>query len=426
MTLAVLFLSFVVLMALGAPIAFCLALASLAAVLTMDLSPLVVLQRMYAGINVFALIAIPFFIYSGEIMLRGGAADRIVNFAQSLVGHWRGGLGQVNVLTSLLFGGISGSAVASVSAVGGVLIPKMKEQGYDVDYAVNVTVSSSILGLIIPPSHNMILYAIAAGGSVSIGALFIAGVVPGVLTALLLAAVAYAVARKRGYKAEAFAGLRAIARSFVAAAPGLGMVLIIVGGIRFGVFTATEASAIAVLYGLVITTLAYRQLGPRGFAEATRAAATGTASVMFIIGAASAFGWVLAAADAPQAVADFLSSLTSNPILVFVMINIALLALGAVMDMAPLIFIATPIFLPIAREYGMDPVQFGVMLIMNLGAGLITPPVGTALFVGCSIGKVSIASLMRSIWPFYLALLVAIGLVTFVPALSLALPKALS
>lgn len=426
MTLVVLLACFALLLAIGMPVAFCLALSSLAAILYMDLSPLVVLQRMFAGANVFALIAIPFFIYSGEIMLRGGASDRIVRFAQALVGHYRGGLGQVNVLTCLLFGGISGSAVAGVSAVGGVLIPKMKEAGYDGDYAVNVTVASSTLGMVIPPSHNMIIYAIAAGGSVSVGSLFLAGIVPGVLTAVLLSVAAFVVASRRGYGVTRFGGWWMVLRYFVAALPGLIMVLIIVLGIRLGIFTPTEASATAVIYGLLVTVLAYRGLGWSDFVTATSEAAKTTATVLFIIASASAFGWVLAASDAPELVSGLLTSVTDNPVVMFLMLNIALLLLGAVMDMAPLIIITTPIFLPIATDYGMDPVQFGVMLIMNLGVGLLTPPVGTALFVGCAVGRTRIEQIVRTIWPFYLAHIVAILLVTYVPAFSLALPDLFS
>ncbi len=426
MSVILLLVVFVLLLYVGMPIAFCLALSALSAMLFMDMSPLVALQRISSGMSVFALIAIPFFIYSGELMLRGGAADRIVRFAQAMVGHKKGGLGQVNVLTSLLFGGISGSAVAGVSAVGGVLIPKMKQEGYDGDYAVNVTVSSSVLGLVIPPSHNMILFAIAAGGGVSVGNLFLAGIVPGLLTALLLAVAAYAVAVRRGYAVTDFAGWHMILRQFIAAVPGLLMILIIVGGIRLGVFTPTEASAIAVIYGLLVGFLVYHQLDWKGFLAASQSAARTTASVLFLIGAASAFGWVLAAGDAPTMVSAFLTSITDNPIVMFLMLNLALLMLGAVMDMAPLIVIATPIFLPIAKAYGMDPEQFGVMLIMNLGLGLITPPVGTALFVGCSVGQTSIEQVVKSIWPFYLAHLAAILAVTFVPAITLWLPGWLS
>ena len=422
MTLVVLLSCFALLLAIGMPVAFCLALSSLAAILYMDLSPLVVLQRMFAGANVFALIAIPFFIYSGEIMLRGGASDRIVRFAQALVGHYRGGLGQVNVLTCLLFGGISGSAVAGVSAVGGVLIPKMKEEGYDGDYAVNVTIASATLGMVIPPSHNMIIYAIAAGGSVSVGSLFLAGIVPGVITAILLAIAAFVVASRRGYGITQFGGWGMVLRYFVAALPGLIMVLIIVLGIRLGIFTPTEASATAVIYGLLVTVFVYRGLSWPAFVKATSEAAKTTATVLFIIASASAFGWVLAASDAPELVSNLLTSITDNPLLMFLMLNLALLLLGAVMDMAPLIIITTPIFLPIATQYGMDPVQFGVMLIMNLGVGLLTPPVGTALFVGCAVGKTKIEQVIRTIWPFYLAHIVAILLVTYVPAFSLMLP----
>ncbi len=423
MTLFILFATFALLLYIGLPISFCLALSSLASVLFLDLSPLVVLQRMFAGVNVFALIAIPFFIYSGELMLHGGASDRMVRFAQTLVGHWRGGLGQVNVLTSLLFGGISGSAIAGVSAVGGVLIPKMKEEGYDADYAVNVTVSASTLGLMIPPSHNMILYAIAAGGGVSVGSLFLGGVIPGILTAVLLGIAAWAVARKRGYPVSAFAGGSAIFHAFLAALPGLIMILIIVGGIRLGIFTPTEASAIAVVYGIAIGFWVYRQLDLPRFWKVTARASRTVASVLFLIGAANAFGWVLAVSDAPAFVADLLAGISENKIVIFLLINLTLLLLGTVMDMAPLIIIATPIFLPIAQSYGMDPTQFGVMLIMNLGVGLITPPVGTALFVGCAVGETRMERLLKTIWPFYLAHLAAILLVTFVPGFTLALPN---
>lgn len=426
MTLAILLLTFAVLLLIGMPISFCLALSSLAAIFFLDLSPLVVLQRIFAGVNVFALIAIPFFIYSGEIMLHGGASERMVRFARALVGHWRGGLGQVNVLTSLLFGGISGSAIAGVSAVGGVLIPKMKEQGYDADYAVNVTVSASTLGLMIPPSHNMIIYAIAAGGGVSVGTLFLGGIFPGFVTASLLAVAAYAVARKRAYATTDFQGWALIGYSFLSAMPGLLMILIIVGGIRLGIFTPTEASAIAVVYGLAIGFWVYRELGLKSFWKITTNATRTVASVLFLIAAASAFGWVLAVSDAPAQVADFMSSVTDNKVVALLMINASLLILGAVMDMAPLIIIATPIFLPIAQSFGMDPHQFGVMLIMNLGVGLITPPVGTALFVGCAVGETKVEAIMRSIWPFYLAHLGAILLVTFVPGFTLWIPELLS
>lgn len=426
MTLIILLTAFVILLAIGMPIAFCLALSSLAAILYLDLSPLVVLQRMFAGVNVFALIAIPFFIYSGEILLHGGASDRMVKFAQALVGHWRGGLGQVNVLTSLLFGGISGSAIAGVSAVGGVLIPKMKEQGYDADYAVNVTVAASTLGLMIPPSHNMIIYAIAAGGGVSVGSLFLAGIFPGILTAALLSIAAYAVARRRRYATSAFAGWSQIGHSFLSAAPGLLMILIIVGGIRFGVFTPTEASAIAVVYGIAIAFWAYREMDLKKFWRVTGDATKTVASVLFLIAAANAFGWVLAISDTPTAVSELMTGASDNRIVIFLLINLTLLLLGTVMDMAPLIIIATPIFLPIAQSYGMDPTQFGVMLIMNLGVGLITPPVGTALFVGCAVGKTRVEQIIGTIWPFYIAHLVAILLVTFVPAFTLALPGWLS
>lgn len=423
MTLAILFGSFLVLLVMGVPIAFTLGLSAFVTVLYMGLPPLVVFQRMASGMNVFALLAIPFFIYAGELMLRGGIADRLVRFATALIGAFRGGLGLVNVGSSMLFGGISGSAVADVSALGSVLIPKMRDRGYDGDYAVNVTVTSATVALVIPPSHNMILYSIAAGGTVSVGALFLAGVVPGLLSGLCLMAVTYAIAVKRGYAREAFPGWLAVATAFVIALPGLVTAIIVVGGVRFGIFTPTESSAIAVIYALLVTVLVYRSLTWSDFVAASVNAVKTTAMVLLVIGSASAFGWLLAVNQVPLHLFDFLSGVSDNPLVVLLMINLILLFLGTFMDMSPLIFITTPIFLPVVTHFGMDPVQFGVILIMNLGLGLVTPPVGSVLFVGCAVGKVRMEDTIRTIWPFYLAALVAVLLVTYVPALSLALPN---
>lgn len=423
MELLVLFGTFTVLLLIGTPVAFCLGAASLATVLYMDIPPLIVFQRLNSGVSVFALMAIPFFIYAGDLMVRGGIASRLVAFAGSLVGHFRGGLGQVNIAASTLFGGISGSAVADASAIGGLMIPQMEKRGYDKDYAVNVTVLSSIIALMLPPSHNMIIYSIAAGGRISIADLFTAGIVPGLMLALALMGVAFVVARRRGYSAETFPGWRAVAMLAVAAVPGIILIGIIFGGVRSGVFTATESSCIAIVYALLITTLVYGSMPWAGFVEATKAAVRTTAMVLLVIGCAAAFGWLLAFLRVPTSIIAFMQTVSDNPIVILLLINVALLFLGTFMDMSPLIVITTPIFLPVAAAFGVDPVHFGVILVLNLGIGLCTPPVGAVLFVGCAVARIPVSQAIATIWPFYLAGLAVLLLVTFIPGLSLWLPS---
>ncbi|OIQ42820.1 MAG: C4-dicarboxylate ABC transporter permease [Roseobacter sp. MedPE-SWde] len=423
MELWILFGTFVVLLLIGTPVAFCLGAASFATVLYLDLPPVVVFQRLNSGVSVYALMAIPFFIYAGDLMVRGDIARRLVALASALVGHMRGGLGQVNIAASVMFGGVSGSAAADASAVGGLMVPQMKERGYGADYAVNITVVSSIIALMLPPSHNMIIYSIAAGGKISIADLFTAGIVPGLLLALSLMAVAWFVAKKRGYPTEAFPGLRMLGVLFASAAPGLILILIIFGGVRSGVFTASESSNIAVVYALFVTLLVYRSLTWSEFVAATLAAVRTTAMVLMVIGCAAAFGWLLAFLRVPAMLVAALQGLSDNPIVILLLINLVLLLLGTFMDMSPLIVITTPIFLPVAQAFGVDPVHFGVILILNLGIGLCTPPVGAVLFVGCAVGRVSIWSVMHSIWPFYLAAVATLMAVTYVPALSLWLPS---
>jgi tripartite ATP-independent transporter DctM subunit len=423
MDLAVLFGSFFALLLLGVPVAFCLGLAAILTFLYLDIPPLVAFQRMSAGMNLFALMAIPFFIYAGELMNHSGIAERLLRLASALLARVRGGLGQVNVASNMMFGAVSGSAVASASALGSALIPMMRRQGYDADYAVNVTVTAATTSLLIPPSHNMIIYSIAAGGGVSIAALFLAGVVPGALAGLALMGAAWLVAVRRGYPAGAFPGWGFVARSLVAAVPGLLSAFVIIGGILSGVFTATESSAIAVVYTLLVAALVYRSLSLEKFWIASLAAVKTTAMVLLIIGAAAAFGWVLALTEAPEKLAAAMLAVSDEPVVILMLVNVILLALGTFMDMAPLIVITTPIFLPVVTELGMDPVQFGIMLILNLGIGLVTPPVGSVLFVGCAIGGIRIEEAVRSIWPFYLAFLAVLLLVTYLPAVSLALPR---
>ncbi|HEX2146117.1 MAG TPA: TRAP transporter large permease [Pseudorhizobium sp.] len=419
----ILFGVFTLLMLIGTPIAFCLGVASFATVAYIGLPPLVVFQRLNSGMSVFSMLAIPFFIYAGDLMVRGGIAQKIVAFAASLVGHIRGGLGQVNIVTATLFGGISGSAVAEAAAVGGLMIPQMKQRGYGADYAVNVTSMAALIALLLPPSHNMIIYSIAAGGKISIADLFTAGVIPGLLFALALMMTAYFVARSRGYPVESFPGFQIALHLGAVAIPGLLLIAIIFGGVRSGIFTATESSCIAVIYALLITVFVYRQMTWEGFVHATMGAVRTTAMVLLIIGMAAAFSWLMAFLRVPSALIAWMNTISDNPLIILLLLNILMLLLGTFMDMGPTIIIATPIFLPVAQAYGVDPVHFGVIMILNFGIGLNTPPVGAVQFVACAVGKISVWQAMRSIWPFYLAGIAVLGLVTYVPAISLWLPS---
>ena len=419
----ILFGSFSFLLLIGTPVAFCLGAASFFTVLYLGLPPVVVFQRLNSGISVFALMAIPFFIYSGDLMVRGDIARRLVALAGALVGHLKGGLGQVNIMASLMFGGVSGSAAADASAVGGLMVPQMKKRGYDVDYAVNITVTSSIIALMIPPSHNMIIYSIAAGGRLSIADLFTAGIIPGLLLALLLMAAAWWVAKKKNYPTDPFPGFAMMGQLFVSAVPGLILIAIIFGGVRSGYFTASESSNIAVVYALLVTAIVYRSLPWSEFVEATKGAVRTTSMVLLVIGCAACFGWLLAYLKVPAQLVELLQNISDNPLVILLLMNVILLILGTFMDMSPLIVITTPIFLPVAQAFGVDPVHFGVILILNLGIGLCTPPVGAVLFVGCAVGRISIWQAMRTIWPFYFAAFATLMLVTYIPALSLWLPS---
>ncbi|MFK7858421.1 MAG: TRAP transporter large permease [Granulosicoccus sp.] len=425
MGLTILLLLFAFCVIIGVPVAFALGIAAVSAFFVEGLPMMVAFQRIVSGINVFSLMAIPFFIFAGELMFHGGIAMRLVKFASSAVGAVRGGLGVVNVMSSMLFGGISGSAVADISALGSILIPVMKEKGYDDDYAVNVTVTSSIAGIMIPPSHNMILYAVAAGGTVSISKLFLAGVVPGVLMCICLALVAYAVAVKRGYQAEVFPGFKILLINFLLALPGLFTAVIIVGGVLSGVFTVTESGAFGTIYAFLVTIIVYRSLSWSNFKIAVRNSVKTTSMVMILIACAGSFGYMLTYFSVPTAMTNFMLGISENPVALLLMINVMLLMLGMIMDMAALILICTPIFLPLAISIGIDPLQFGMILMMNLGLGLCTPPVGACLFVGCAVGQVPIEKAVRTIWPFYLAIFAALMLITFVPAFSLTLPSLL-
>lgn len=424
MAVAILFGSLTLLMLIGTPIAFCLGVASFLTIIYMGLPPLVIFQQMNSGMSVFTLLAIPFFIYAGDLMVRGGIAQRIVSFAGSLVGHLRGGLGQVNIAASTLFGGISGSAVAEAAAVGGLMIPQMKARGYGADYAVNVTSMAALIALLLPPSHNMIIYSIAGGGRISIADLFTAGIVPGLLFAAALMLTAYFVARRRGYPVEAFPGFKRVLQLGAVAIPGLLLIGIIFGGVRSGIFTATESSCIAVMYAAFVTVVVYRGMRWREFVQATLGAVRTTAMVLLIIGTAASFSWLMAYLRIPAQLVEWLQTVSQDPVVIMLLLNLIMLLLGTFMDMGPTIIITTPIFLPVAVAYGVDPVHFGVIMILNYGIGLNTPPVGAVQFVACAVGKITVWQAMRSIWPFYFAGIVVLGLVTYIPAISLWLPAA--
>nr|WP_321362514.1 TRAP transporter large permease [uncultured Hyphomonas sp.] len=423
MELIVLLALLVLFLAMGVPVAFSLGASSLLTYFLLDIPAIVAFQRMAASMNVFTLMAIPFFVFAGDLMARTGIAERLVRVAEGAFGQARGGLGQVDVGASMMFGAVSGSAVASVSAMGSTLMPMMREKGYDNDYAVNVTITAAILGILIPPSHNMIIYAAASPVSVSVGDLFLAGIVPGLLAGAALMFVAWRVAVLRGYPAGKFPGWLPFAKAAIKALPGLLTAFIIVFGILLGVFTPTESSAVAVIYTILVGAFVYRTLGFKRFLEAASSAVRTTAMVMLIIGAAGMFGWLFALLEGPAMLGAALTSVSDNPAVIMLLILIGLLILGAFMDMAPLIIITTPILLPVAMDVGVDPVHFGIVMLLNLGIGLVTPPVGSVLFVGCAVAKAKPEHVIKTIWPFYLALILVLLLVTFIPSLSLWLPS---
>lgn len=422
MALTVMLISFTLLLLLGVPVIFSIGLCSLATVLVAGLPMGVVFQKMVGGMQVFSFLAIPFFIFAGELMLHGGIADKIVNFARASVGHVRGGLGMANVVACTLFGGISGSAGADVSAMGSVLIPTMKKEGYDTDYAVNVTTHAALVGVLTPTSLNIIIFTLAAGGKVSVMELILAAVVPAIILTLCNLGAAYWVAIKRGYPKGSWNGWDIVFKTFGAAAPGLFVIVLILGGILSGVFTATESASIAVLYSLLLTGLVYRSLSWEKFVESCARAVKTTGVVLALIGISATFGYFLAYFSVPDLVGTWMSSVSTSPWVIFLLVNIALFVLGTFLDMAPTILICTPIFMPICMKFGMEPMQFANVMLLNCALGLNTPPVGTTQFIGCAIGGISVGEVMRSILPFYGSLIVATLLITYIPALSLWLP----
>jgi len=421
----VLALVFVVLLLAGVPIVFSIGLASICA-LVVSLDPAsaatVVAQRLATGLDSFALLAIPFFILAGNLMNRGGIAHRLIALAKVVVGRLPGGLAYVNILANMLFGAISGSAVAAAAANGGFMAPLMKKEGYDKNFAAAVNISSATTGLLIPPSNVMVVYSLASGG-VSIAALFVAGYIPGILLGLALMIVGGVIAKRSRYPVGEKVPLADAARILWDALPSLALIFIIMGGIIGGYFTPTEASAIAVAYTFLLSVVVYREIKWAELPKVCTDAAATTAIVLMLIGASMAMSWVMSSANIPQQISAALLQLTDDKIVLLLVINLILLIVGTFMDMTPAVLIFTPIFLPVVVSFGVDPVHFGLILIFNLCIGLCTPPVGSVLFVGCGVAQTSIRGVIRPLLPFFAATLVVLLLVTFVPALSLWLPR---
>jgi len=420
----ILLVVFVGLLVLNVPVAVCIGLATAATVACLGDVPTayLVAQRTANGIASFPLLAIPFFVLAGVLMGEGGMARRLIDFAAALMGRLPGGLAYVNTLTCMMFGAVSGSAAAAVSSIGGFMIPQMEKKGYTREFAVALTATSATTGLLIPPSNIMIVYAVVAG-NVSVAALFLAGVLPGMVVGLALMAAAFLLTRKM--KTEigqvAIQG-PSLGASLIGALPSLILVILVLGGILGGVFSATEASAIAVAYAFVLGCVVYREVKLSALPDILLRSAKTTAVVMLLVGTSQAMSWVLAYERIPQMVSDAMIGLSSNPLMILLLINVLLLAVGAFMDMTPAVLIFTPIFLPVVTALGMDPVHFGIVLIANLCIGLCTPPVGTCLFIGCSVGRTTIARVAPPMIPFFIAMVLSLMAITYIPWLSLALP----
>jgi len=423
----ILLLTFVALLLMNAPVAVAIAVASMLAILANGGdAAYTVAQRMANGVDSFPLLAIPFFVFSGYLMGRGGLARRLIDFAAIVVGRFPGGLGYVNTLTCMLFGSISGSAAAAVSSIGGFMIPEMNRKGYNREFNVALTATAATTGLLIPPSNAMIVYSVAAG-SVSIAAMFMAGILPGIVVGLCLMITAGILSIRHGY-GKAVPGAPAETRVHPLlvcwrAVPSLLMMIIIIGGILAGVFTATEAAAVAVAYSFLLCVVIYREIPWRDLPGICLQTGITTAVVMLLIGASSAMSWIMTVANIPQTVSSALMGLSDNPYVILLTVNAMLLAVGMFMDMTPAILIFTPILLPVVRQLGLSDIHFGIILIANLCIGLCTPPVGTCLFIGCGVGQTTIAKVTVKALPFFLAMIVALMLITYIPWISLAIPQ---
>jgi tripartite ATP-independent transporter DctM subunit len=420
----VLLLSFIFFISIGTPVAWSIALSSLLTIITsIPGLPAVttIAQRMGTGLDSFALLAIPFFILSGQLMTHGGIADRLIGFAKTLVGAFPGGLALINIIAAMLMGAIAGSAMASASAMGTILGPEMEKEGYSKEYGAAVNITSATIGLVIPPSNVLIVYSLASGG-VSIAALFLAGYIPGILTGLFLMIVAAIWAKRKGYKTAGTSSFKEIIRTFIISFPSLLLLFIVIGGIVAGFFTATEASAIAVLYTFLLGMI-YKEIQLKDLPKILLESSKTSAIVMLLIAASMSMSWILSYENIPQNLSDLLLSISDNKIIILLIINLLLLFVGIFMDMTPAVLIFTPIFLPVVKSLGIDPIQFGIIMVLNLCIGLCTPPVGSVLFVGIGIAKTSIEKVIKPLLPLFAAMVVALILITFFPQLTLWLPN---
>jgi len=420
----ILIFSFFALLLLNVPIAICIGLSTVLTIYSLGDVPTgyIIAQRMSTGIASFPLLAIPFFIFSGILMGEGGMARRLIDFASAVMGRFHGGLAYVNIFTCMMFGAVSGSAVAAVSSIGGFLIPEMERKNYGREFSVALTTTSATTGLLIPPSNIMIVYAVVAG-NVSVAALFLAGVLPGVLIGLLIMLACFFLNRRQDLGSGGKASMKAVLLAFAHACPSLLLIIIVLGGILGGIFSATEASAIAVAYALLLGTVIYREVKLGDLPRIILKSAKTTSVVMLLIGASQAMSWVLAYEQVPQNVSAAFLAISESPIVTLLLINFLLLVVGTFMDMTPAVLIFTPIFLPVVTGLGMHPVHFGILMIANLCIGLCTPPVGTCLFVGCSVGGTTIAKVVRPLIPIFIAMLIGLILITFMPVISLWLPQ---
>ncbi len=424
MEVLILVLSFIILLGIGVPIAWSIGLSSIFTMLvSIPFLPALttVAQRMATGLDSFSLLAIPFFILAGQIMNRGGIARRLIDFAKTLVGSLPGGLAHVNVIAAMLFGAISGSAVAAASAIGGFMGERMEKEGYSKEFAAAVNITSSTTGLIIPPSNILIVYSLASGG-VSIAALFLAGYLPGILTGLFLMILAAIWAKRKGIPTGKRSSLKEVGGTFLAAFPSLLLVFVVIGGIVVGIFTATEASAVAVLYCLILTFI-YGEVSLKDLSPIFLSSINTTAIVMLLIGTSMSMSWIMAYENIPQNITELLLSVSDSKVVILFIINLILLFVGIFMDMTPAVLIFTPIFLPVVTKLGMDPTHFGIIMVLNLCIGVCTPPVGSVLFVGVGVAGTTIQKVIRPLLPLFIAMLVALLIVTYVPALSLWLPR---
>ena len=414
--------SFFVMILLRFPIAYAVGLSTVFCMISMGQNLVSLPQQMVKGVWSFSLMAVPFFITMGVLMGSGGISDKLIALANSLVGWMRGGLAMVNIVASYFFGGISGSAAADTASLGSILIPMMVDEGYDADFSTAVTITSSCEGLLVPPSHNMVIYATTAGG-VSVGALFMAGYLPGALLAISLMVGSYILSVKHNYpKGERFS-LKTFGKQLLTSFWALAAVLIVVFGVVGGIFTATESAAIAVIYSLIVSVFIYRGMNWKGVWKALDSCIETLAIVLILIAMSAAFGNCLTLLHVPAKAATFITSISSNPVVIILLLNLILLLLGMIMDMAPIILIATPILLPVAQSVGLHPVQFGIMMVLNCGIGLLTPPVGAVLFIGSAVAKRPMEKVVKATLPFYVCMIITLLLISFIPSISLWLPR---